>query len=242
MSSGGYYQATRHPFACLLFLAPLLAAYEGGVLYLGSDGQALRTGADTWLRWIFQTFGLPALHWPPLMIALIFGVWSWMSRGNRPRDLPGVWLGMTVESIGFALLLWGVGRVHEPLLESFGVPLNQVAAADNRFSHAISYLGAGIYEELLFRLIGYSGLLWLVRTSMPSRTISAMVAMTLSALAFSAAHHIGPSGEPLVQRVFIFRALAGLYFVVLYQLRGFGIAVGAHACYDVIVGAASVGE
>jgi hypothetical protein len=27
-----------------------------------------------------------------------------------------------------------------------------------------------------------------------------------------------------------------LYFTALYQFRGFGIAVGAHACYDVLVG------
>jgi membrane protease YdiL (CAAX protease family) len=238
--TNSYYEATRHPFSCLLFLAPLLAAYEGGVLYMGNEGQMLRTGADTWLRWIFQTFGLPAMHWPPLVIALIFGVWSWRMRGNRPRDLPGVWLGMTVESVAFALVLWGVGRMHEPILESFGIPLQTPGAMPNRVGHAISYLGAGIYEELLFRLVLFTFLLWAIRLSMPSRFVSALVAMILSALAFSAAHHVGPCGEPLVNRVFVFRALAGLFFVVLYQLRGFGIAVGAHACYDVIVGAASV--
>ena len=29
---------------------------------------------------------------------------------------------------------------------------------------------------------------------------------------------------------------AGLYFALLFRLRGFGIAVGAHALYDVMVG------
>jgi membrane protease YdiL (CAAX protease family) len=81
--------------------------------------------------------------------------------------------------------------------------------------------------------------LWAIRLSMPSRVLSAAVAMVLSALAFSAAHHVGPCGETLVNRVFVFRALAGLFFGLLYLTRGFGIAVGAHACYDVIVGAAS---
>jgi hypothetical protein len=255
-NTDSYYHSTRHPWACLLFLAPLLIAYEGGVLLMGSgEAPVLRTGADTWLRWIFETFGFPALHWPPIMIAVIFGVWSWLRRQNRPRDLPGVWLGMTVESVAFALLLWGIGRVHEPLLESLGIKLAidflppgggglgwgglPLAAASNDVNHAISYLGAGIYEELLFRLICFSFLLWAVRLSIPSRTTAIAVAMILSALAFSAAHHIGPCGEPLQNRVFIFRALAGLYFALLYQLRGFGIAVGAHACYDVIVGAAS---
>ena len=47
-----YLLATRHPWSCFVFLAPLLAAYEGGVLLLGgAHAQALRNGADTWLRW-----------------------------------------------------------------------------------------------------------------------------------------------------------------------------------------------
>ena len=57
-----------------------------------------------------------------------------------------------------------------------------------------------------------------------------------SALLFSAAHHVGPYGEAFNHSVFLFRTLAGLYFALLYQLRGFGIAVGTHTCYDVLVG------
>jgi len=234
-----YFEATRHPFACLLFLAPLLAIYEGGVLYLGGDNPTFRTGADTWMRWVFQTFGLPALHWPPLIIAGLFGLWSWLYWDSRPRDVPGVWLGMTMESIAYALLLWAIGRVQEPILERFSAILQQGGPSPDRVAQAISFLGAGIYEELLFRLLLYSGLFWLVQQSVPSRLTSAGVAAVLSALVFAAAHHLGPSGEPLDQRVFLFRTLAGLYFVALYQLRGFGIAVGTHACYDLIVGAAS---
>ena len=36
--------------------------------------------------------------------------------------------------------------------------------------------------------------------------------------------------------VFLFRMLAGIYFALLFRLRGFGIAVGTHAFYDIIVG------
>ena len=34
---------------------------------------------------------------------------------------------------------------------------------------------------------------------------------------------------------FLFRLLAGMYFALLFELRGFGVAVGAHACYNVMV-------
>jgi hypothetical protein len=66
--------------------------------------------------------------------------------------------------------------------------------------------------------------------------LSTVMAMLLSALVFAGAHHIGPYGEPFEGYVFLFRTLAGLYFALLYQLRGFAVAVGAHACYDVLVG------
>ena len=58
----------------------------------------------------------------------------------------------------------------------------------------------------------------------------------MEAALFAAAHHIGPYGEPMNPYVFLFRALAGLYFTALYLGRGFGVAVAAHAGYDVLVG------
>ena len=38
--------------------------------------------------------------------------------------------------------------------------------------------------------------------------------------------------------VFLFRMMAGVFFALLFQLRGFGVAAGTHACYDVLVGLA----
>ena len=35
--------------------------------------------------------------------------------------------------------------------------------------------------------------------------------------------------------------VAGLYFAVLFQLRGFGVAVGAHAIYNVMVSVSGAG-
>jgi len=54
--------------------------------------------------------------------------------------------------------------------------------------------------------------------------------------ALRGAHHLGPHGEPFNGAFFAFRTAAGLYFAGLYRVRGFGIAVGAHAFYDVLAG------
>jgi len=63
-----------------------------------------------------------------------------------------------------------------------------------------------------------------------------LVAAVLASLAFSAAHHLGPAGESMVPIVFYFRTVAGLVFSALYLTRGLGIAVGAHAGYNILVG------
>ena len=46
----------------------------------------------------------------------------------------------------------------------------------------------------------------------------------------------GAGGEAFVGVVFLYRFLAGMFFATLFRIRGFGIAVGAHSGYDVLVG------
>lgn len=238
---GGYLSATRHPWPCLLFLLPLLAIYEVGVIWLGgTEPDALRNGADSWLRWGLEAFGLHQLYWAPVLLAAIFLVWSWWRRWDRPRDLVSVWMGMAIESIGFALGLWGVSRGLSPLLDSLDIqlvwpPLCSETTAP-ALGQVITFVGAGIYEEVLFRLLFFTILSGLLRLAHAPGLMAVLVAAVASAAFFAAAHHLGPYGEDFDSYVFLFRTLAGVYFALLFQLRGFGIAVGAHACYDVLVG------
>src|SRR5262249_55460996 len=184
--------ATRHPWSCFLFLVPLLAAYEGGVWLLGgAQTYAFRNGADAWLRWALEYFGLSQLYWAPLLIAGVFVVWSLLRRRDRPADLLGVETGMAIESIGFALGLWAISRGLAPMLDGFGVHL-QVAAPQPALGQVITYVGAGIYEELLFRLLLYSGLVVLLRWLQSSLLIAVVLAAVASSAIFSLAHHVGP--------------------------------------------------
>ncbi len=236
-----YLRATCHPWACLWFLLPLLIAYEVGVIYFGGQQAELcRTGADAWIRRGLQEIGLPSLHWPPLVILTIFLVWSWFRMADRPHDLIGVWLGMAVESVAFALLLWAGSRLRSSLLDHFGIQLLQFGLDSQRLALAVNFFGAGVYEEFLFRLLLFPILLRVITITEMPMPAALGLAMILSGLVFSYAHHLGPYGEPYQQEVFIFRTLAGIYFAMLYQFRGFGIAAGAHASYDVLVGVAMI--
>jgi hypothetical protein len=232
-----YRKATLHPWSCLLFLLPLLAAYEVGVVWVGgTEADALRNGVDAWLRWALESFGLNQLYFVPALVALIFVVWSALRYEDRPNDLPGVWLGMAIESVVFGLGLWGLSRAMGPLVDALTVELSPAAAPGEGVAQVVTYVGAGIYEELVFRLVLYSGLVVVLRALKTPVLLAVPLSAMVSATLFAGAHHIGPYGEAFDDYVFLFRVLAGLYFAALYQFRGFGIAVGAHACFDVLVG------
>src|SRR5262245_14327637 len=112
LKPGDYLGATRHPWPCLWFVLPLLAIYEGGVLYVGgTQGQALRNGADAWLRRGLQELGgvvHPAAA-PVLVLGLLIA-WCALRWASRPREVPSVCSGMLVESLFFACGLWGLSR------------------------------------------------------------------------------------------------------------------------------------
>jgi membrane protease YdiL (CAAX protease family) len=95
-------------------------------------------------------------------------------------------------------------------------------------------LGAGIFEELLFRVVLVSALMILARVLFGAGPrVSAAFAVVLSALIFSAFHYIGPFGDTLSLPSFLFRAISGLLFSIIYVTRGFGIVAWTHALYDV---------
>src|SRR5207244_54270 len=114
-----------------------------------------------------------------------------------------------LHQLGLAIAGTGVSR--EPTLEQ-----------------VLSFLGAGIYEEALFRLLLFSALVWLFRAVDFPALWAVLLSALVSAAAFAVAHNLGDHGERFNSYVFLFRTVAGLYFTLLFHLRGFGIAVGAH--------------
>ena len=96
-------------------------------------------------------------------------------------------------------------------------------------------LGAGLYEELVFRVILVGGLFWLLNRLGAERRAAYVVAALVGALLFSAVHYVGVFGDPFEVGSFLFRFLFGLAMNVLFLVRGFGVAAWTHALYDVMV-------
>lgn len=233
----GYWSATRHPLPCFLFVVPLLLLYESAVVFLGGPHQEyLRNGADHWVRvWMRIENNLSWFWVPTVALIFILGGWCYQRRSDAPSDLLGTLCGIGIESATLALGLWGLSRLLAPLMQTMGVRLTACSMSDPAIRQLVPYLGAGIYEEVVFRLFLFSFLYWMLRRWDLAESMSTFLAAFGSAALFSAAHHVGPNGDPYGNYVFVFRLLAGFYFALIFQFRGFGIAVGTHSCYNVIV-------
>lgn len=221
-SPHGYWAESRRPLASLLFILPFLIVYEFGILSLGPA--AARNGVDVWLRNLLDWIGFGQYFLLPLLTIGILLSWQYTSRAPW-RISRGVLCGMMVESLVLAFCLRLILHMQDMLLD-----------ISSTFSTLVMFLGAGIYEELLFRLIFLTAAVWIFRCIGAKRTLSVVSAVVLTSLLFSAAHYIGPQGEPPQLFSFTFRFIAGVFFCVLFVYRGFGIAAGTHAAYDIVVG------
>jgi hypothetical protein len=236
-----YWVATRRPFPSLLLVGPLVIAYESGVLWLGgATPGGLRTGADTWMRHALSSLGLSD-HWLlPLLLVLILLAWQ-VLRFYDWRFTPGILAGMVLESVLWAVVLLGISRLIDfgfSYLEQTSMPLVALnpVGPEAAISSLIGYLGAGIYEETLFRLILVPVLFAALRLLQTPQVLASALAVTGSALLFALAHHAGSPGESFTWFAFVFRWMAGVFFAWVFVLRGFGIAVGTHTMYDILVG------
>ena len=235
-----YWHQTRRPLACLVFLIPLLTLYEVGVLWAaktGSGAEIVQNGADSWMRWAMQQLGFSPAYAMPFVILLVFTVWQVHTRAVWRLD-GEVLVGMLGESLVLAIALMVIGRVQDIAFNR--MEANEIVAAigdaPTTLERVVSYVGAGIYEETLFRLLLLPAVYFTLRGIGIASPLSMTLAMTASALAFSGAHYVGPIAEQFTWFSFIFRWVAGLFFAAVFALRGFGIAVGAHAAYDILVG------
>jgi len=236
-----YWTASRAPLESLLFTMPLVLFYEAGVLYLGRGMP--RNGADVWLRTLLDRLGFGAYFLLPA--ATILGLLAWHHlQHDRWRFSGRVLVGMAVESLLLATLLIGLAGLQQSLWpESWAAPLRCEIPADRDFvveaaRRMVGFCGAGLYEEVLFRLLLLPTLAWLLGRLGFAPSLAWFVGVIASSLLFSAAHYVGPFGEPLELFSFTFRTIAGCFFGLLFLVRGFGITAGTHAAYDMLVGLA----
>jgi Type II CAAX prenyl endopeptidase Rce1-like len=242
LKRGSYFDVSRSPRYSVLFALPLLIAYEALAAALAGprSSSQVRNGADVLLKEAF--IAVAGRNGPLIFIAAVVGVGIWFIARDIKRTGQGVrplvFGAMMAESIALAAIFGVViGTLTVKLLGSLHVlsmmaPTSQIAAMSWSTRLMLS-LGAGLYEELLFRVLLVSALAAGARIVFGLSTRGAGVFATIvGALIFSAFHYIGPYGDPFRLTSFTFRAISGVAFSALYLTRGFGITAWTHSLYD----------
>ena len=226
-----YLRQSRRPLAALLFVLPLVAVYEVGTYWFHLDPSAnteRRIVAFTWIRQAFAHLGATGpLLAPAAVVGMLLG---WHIFARHPWHVRLVVpFGMAGESVLLCL----------PLILLVGVVTGThllAAPSTNEFAGLVVLgIGAGIYEELLFRLVGFVLLhAILVDLLKAPSGLALTITIAITSVLFAAYHHIG-GAEPFTLAAMIFRTAAGVWLGVVFVLRGFGLAAGAHAAYDVML-------
>ena len=240
-----YWKASRAPRYSLLFALPLFLLYEGlSAALAGAPGSAnVRNAADVALKTPFLMFAgsRGSLAFFAIVVAVCVFLVARDLKRSRDRLRPRYFATMFGESALLGVVLGVVvgmltARVLGGLSALAANTGPQALEAMPLSSRLMLALGAGLYEELLFRvlLVGglAAGLRWLAGAS---TVVAGVFAAVAGALLFSMFHYVGEYGDPWDLSSFTYRAIAGLVFSGLYLTRGFGITAWTHALYDVYV-------
>lgn len=239
VAARSYWEDSRAHRYSLVFALPLLLLYEllATVAPVRSPGGVIRNGADVILTSLFTA--LFGIRGPMVFMALVIGVaLVLIRRDRRAGQIRPRYFGLMLGESALLALVFGL-VVGMATMQLVG-PLRSLAAGGigvngSALERLTLSLGAGLYEELLFRVVLVALLTNGLRLIGFARTSGAVIAVIVGALLFSLFHYIGPFGDPLRLDSFVFRALAGLAFSALYVTRGFGITAWTHALYDVAV-------
>lgn len=240
-----YAQASTRPLHVLVFLLPLIIAYEiGSIMYLiDTENNVMETiAARSILSGVFEAFGALSFHLPAILLVVILFLWHVLEKDSwrvKPK---------TIVTMGLESALWTLPLLVLGLLLLGGEPTAAMAMAPGGdmvpgggigsypWQHRLTLsIGAGLYEELLFRLILISALHFVFGDMMKLPPLAAYgIPAVISAIAF-AYYHANAGVTFLPATVFLFYAIAGVYFAALFIQRGFGVVVATHALYDIVV-------
>ncbi|HZL36468.1 MAG TPA: CPBP family glutamic-type intramembrane protease [Tepidisphaeraceae bacterium] len=236
----GYLRSATLPLPSLVLLLPLIALYEVGTRYLttaAQEGKDQQIIAFSKMEEFFRMLGAGGRYMPAFAVIGILLAWHIVRNDSWRVDLRTI-IGMGIESavlsLPLLLLAFAVNR-YFPLAALKGVSHASILAHSSVQDRIIMDLGAGVYEEFVFRLVLFTLLSLLLKDIIRLHNAWVYVLTVAgSGLLFSAYHYFSPN-ESFAWRVFAFRALAGVYFGMIFMLRGFGITAASHSAYDFIV-------
>jgi membrane protease YdiL (CAAX protease family) len=225
---------------------PLMLIYEVLILYFRFDkGHYIRNAADVWIKYFIQHLGVHGTFVFGVLI-LLFASFGFVSMVREKQDV----------NVKFAFIAILESSIYAWLLALLATRLTSfvlvhLALSEDAQAKLVLSIGAGVYEELIFRAIGYGFIPYAimllfrapdrkkkkdVRRQIVNQRVGFEVkifAALVSSLLFAWLHNV--SSFSLTDYTTLYRFCMGLLFCVIYEFRGLGVAVWTHTLYDIIV-------
>lgn len=229
-----YLKDTHNLLYSFLVSIPLFLLYELLIVISQPSGEAIvRISVDVWIKSLFTYLGLNAMSFSLLLLLIIGSVILFRERERLKTVRFAYFPVLLLEAAFYAIIVAMISQSLVSLLLNMAAsdPINSLSMIEKI---ALS-LGAGLYEELFFRVILVTSLIWVFTKMMGKKWAGITAAVLLSALLFSAVHYIGSMGDAFTIGSFLYRFLFGLILNGIYVWRGFGVAAWTHAIYDIMV-------
>jgi membrane protease YdiL (CAAX protease family) len=223
----------RNLLTSLILVFPLFVIYQVGVLFT----LPMLNGADFVTTLLFSAFHLTVTGYLGFLAVVVvgFGLTIALLKRKQPFNAK-VLLPMLLESTIYALTMGALIVLAMTKLLGFSPSLAAGLPQQGLVTRLVMSLGAGVYEETVFRLGMLSGCIAVFdRVLGMNRWAAVLGAFLLTSVIFSLVHYLPPYGDPFALGSFTFRLLAGIIFATLFRLRGFAVAVYTHAFYDIFV-------
>ena len=226
-----YLRYSRSAYYSAVAALPLLVIYEILIVLSQSPYWGIRNAADVWIRTFLMAFDLQAQHITFVLIGIsLVLIPIAKSRANGIKLKANYFALMFAECLAFSLV---IGVVLQSILRLSG--LSSGGPGSGLMQNLALSVGAGLFEEIIFRVILLNLLFLLLSPLFKKKVVAAVVSVLLASFLFSLSHYVGTMADTWQLYSFMFRWAAGLFFTVLYFVRGFAITAYTHALYDIWV-------
>ena len=228
---GNYWRFSRSAYYSVVSALPLLVVYEILVIMTQSRYWGIRNAADMWIRTFLMAFDLSAQHLTFVMIGIAFALIPVAkTRSYGVKLKANFFLLMLAEAFTYSLVL---GGVLQSILRLSGLAAG--GPGNGALQNFALSLGAGLFEEIIFRVLLLNLLFFLLNYIFKNKVTTAVISVLAASFLFSLSHYIGSMADSWELYSFMFRWIAGMIFTVLYFIRGFAITAYTHALYDIWV-------
>ena len=228
-----YFKNSRTLLYSYLASLPLLLGYEI-LLFMSqpSNEQMVRISVDVWMQSFIRLMGVNATAVILLLVAIAGIFILYREREKFAHLRPVFFVYIIVESLVYAMVIGAATSTITAELTMF------VSSGIDQLSYLQKLslsLGAGLYEELFFRVILVSAAIYILKKFFRQKWLVNTLAILSAAVLFSLAHFTGSMGDPFTLDAFVFRLLFGIALNIIYIWRGFSVAAWTHALYDIFV-------